>query len=96
MEGVALCDTYEGRRVIITPGIVESTDEANTALGEAIDKVFDLVIITGSLNSQILCDAIQNVEKIRLRDKSKLTEILARQTKAGDLIYFANDAPNFI
>lgn len=96
MEGVALCDTYEGRRVIVTPGIVESTDEANTLLGEAIDRVFDLVIITGSLNSQTLCDAITRAEKVRLRDKSKLTETLARRTKAGDLIYFANDAPNFI
>ena len=31
-----------------------------------------------------------------LADKSNLTEILGSQTKAGDVILFANDAPNFI
>jgi UDP-N-acetylmuramoyl-tripeptide--D-alanyl-D-alanine ligase len=96
MEGVALCDTHEGRRVIITPGIVESTVEDNHRLGVEIDRVFDLVIITGGLNSQTLCDAIENSEKIRLRDKSRLQEILGQKTRAGDVIYFANDAPNFI
>lgn len=96
MEGVALCDTHAGRRVIITPGIVESTVEDNHKLGVEIDRVFDLVIITGGLNSQTLCDAIENSEKIRLRDKSRLQDILAEKTRAGDVIYFANDAPNFI
>jgi len=31
-----------------------------------------------------------------LKDKSLLTNTLAEQTKAGDIILFANDAPNFI
>jgi UDP-N-acetylmuramoyl-tripeptide--D-alanyl-D-alanine ligase len=34
--------------------------------------------------------------KIMLSDKAALTEVLANQTKAGDIILFANDAPNFI
>jgi UDP-N-acetylmuramoyl-tripeptide--D-alanyl-D-alanine ligase len=31
-----------------------------------------------------------------LGNKSGLTDVLANQTKAGDIILFANDAPNFI
>ena len=86
---------YNGRKVIITPGIVESTKEANIKLSKKIDEVFDLVIITGELNSKILDENIQK-EKIILKDKSKLQDILAKNTKAGDLILFSNDAPSFI
>ena len=31
-----------------------------------------------------------------LKDKSKMQEVLAELTRTGDLILFANDAPNFI
>jgi len=31
-----------------------------------------------------------------LRDKSVMVDVLANQTKSGDIILFANDAPNFI
>lgn len=31
-----------------------------------------------------------------LEDKATLTKVLASQTKSGDIILFANDAPNFI
>ena len=35
-------------------------------------------------------------QKIMLADKSSLTAVLANKTKPGDIILFANDAPNFI
>ena len=31
-----------------------------------------------------------------LGDKSQLTKVLGERTRAGDIILFANDAPNFI
>lgn len=91
-----LVSSYEGRKVIITPGIVESTKEDNEKLAKKIDEVFDLVIITGKVNAEILMKNIKNARKIILSDKSKMEEILAKETKAGDLILFSNDAPNFI
>jgi len=91
-----LVNTYEGRKVIVTPGIVESTEAANTLLGQKIDAIFDLVILTGKANVKVLDDTIQHAEKIILIDKIKLQETLARYTKAGDMILFSNDAPNFI
>ena len=38
----------------------------------------------------------QNLSTFFLKDKSKLEKVLTKQTKKGDIILFANDAPNFI
>ena len=96
LEAVKISSTYENRKVIITPGLVESTIQANTTLAKAINDVFDLVIITGSLNKDILKTNIDNKKVILLEDKSKMQDILQEHTINGDLILFANDAPNFI
>lgn len=96
LEAVNICSTYEGRKVIVTPGLVESTDEANILLAKQINENFDLVIITGKLNSHLLSKNIDEKKVIVLKDKSKLEELLAQKTQSGDLILFANDAPNFI
>ena len=96
LEGVRLCSTHEGRKVIVTPGLVESSDELNIKLINAINDVFDIVIVTGSLNAELFNKKLTVKTKIMLADKSVLTDVLAKQTKAGDIILFANDAPNFI
>ena len=61
LEAIRLSSLYDGRRVIVTPGLVESSKENNIALAEAIDRVFDIVIITGELNSKVLKEHIQNL-----------------------------------
>lgn len=91
-----LVATHPGRKVVITPGIVESTPEANIMLAQKIDSIFDLVIITGKTNAKILDEHILKAEKIILSDKSKLQETLAEHTFVGDVILFSNDAPSFI
>jgi len=96
LEGVRLCSLHEGEKVIVTPGLVESTAVLNLQLIEAINSVFDTVIVTGSLNAELFDKNLKVKNKIMLADKSKLTEVLANQTKEGDVILFANDAPNFI
>lgn len=96
LEGVRLCSLHDGAKVIVTPGLVESTKELNLKLINAINDVFDTVIVTGSLNAELFDKNLQVKNKIMLRDKSKLTDILAKQTKSGDIILFANDAPSFI
>ncbi|MGA1933037.1 Mur ligase family protein [Arcobacter sp. YIC-464] len=96
LEGINICSSYEGRKVIITPGLVESTDEANMLLANAINEKFDFAIITGDLNSHLLSSNIDENKVFILKDKSKMEETLAEKTRSGDLILFANDAPNFI
>ncbi|ABB44484.1 Cytoplasmic peptidoglycan synthetases-like protein [Sulfurimonas denitrificans DSM 1251] len=96
LEAVRLCSLHEGRKVIVTPGLVESSNELNLKLIEAINSVFDIVIVTGSLNAELFSKNLNVKNKIMLHDKTKIESLLSSQTRAGDIILFANDAPNFI
>jgi UDP-N-acetylmuramoyl-tripeptide--D-alanyl-D-alanine ligase len=96
LEGIRLCSLHQGSKVIVTPGLVESSDELNEKLIEAINDVFDLVIVTGSLNADLFKKKLRVKKSYFLADKTALTDLLAKETKAGDIILFANDAPNFI
>jgi len=96
LESIQLAKQHKGRKVIITPGLVEANEKMNKQLAEAINETFDVVIVTGSLNRKILCENIKKPNKIYLADKTKLEQVLAENTKIGDLILFSNDAPNFI
>lgn len=96
LEGIRLCSLHEGRKVIVTPGLVESTAELNQKLIHAINDVFDIAIITGSLNAELFDKHLNVPQKIMLADKSTLTTVLGQSTQSGDIILFANDAPNFI
>ncbi len=91
-----LAKQHKGRKVLITPGVLESDEKTNIALAKKIDEIFDLVIITGATNAKILDNHIKNAQKIILKDKSTLQDTLAKNTKAGDLILFSNDAPTFM
>ncbi|KFN39679.1 MAG: UDP-N-acetylmuramoylalanyl-D-glutamyl-2, 6-diaminopimelate--D-alanyl-D-alanine ligase, partial [Sulfuricurvum sp. MLSB] len=96
LEGVRLCSLHSGRKVIVTPGLVESTDELNSQLIAAINEVFDIAIITGQLNALQFDKELKVPQKIMLADKSQMVKTLGEVTRAGDIILFANDAPNFI
>lgn len=96
LEGVRLCSLHKGRKVIVTPGLVESTQELNSQLINAINEVFDIVIITGQLNAAQFDKELNVPEKIMLSDKAQMVQKLGEVTRAGDIILFANDAPNFI
>ncbi|WP_033917139.1 Mur ligase family protein [Campylobacter sputorum] len=91
-----LVRSFDGKKVIVTPGIVEATKEMNESLAKKIDEIFDLVIITGELNADIFEKTIRENKLIILKDKRDLTKILGEKTRAGDLILFSNDAPSFI
>ncbi len=94
-ESYLLCKSYAGRRVLVTPGIVEVNDEQNKALCETINSCFDFVIIIGEVNSRTLSENV-SLPKIVLKDKAALVQTLATQTKNGDLILFSNDTPSFM
>ena len=96
LEAIRLSSLYEGRKVIITPGLVESRDELNEQLAKSIDKVFNIAIITGELNSNILKNHIFKAQKIILKDRSNIENILKSVSQEGDLLLFANDAPSYI
>jgi len=96
MEGFNLSSTYAGRKVLITPGLVEVDDEFNVQVAQRANEVFDVVVLTGDLNYEIFKANVDADKLVKLESKDKMQEMLIEHTKAGDLILFANDAPSFI
>ena len=96
MASFDLATTYEGRKVIITPGLVEVDDELNVQVAKRANEVFDLVIVTGDLNYAIFKDNVESDKLLKLATKGEMEAMLAEQTRPGDLILFANDAPSFV
>jgi len=96
LEGFNLASTYEGRKVVITPGLVEVDDEFNIEVAQRANEVFDLVVVTGDLNYAIFKEHVDAKKLVKLESKDKMQEMLIEHTSAGDLILFANDAPSFI
>ncbi len=96
MSAFDLAATYDGRKVIITPGLVEVDDALNIQVAEKANEIFDLVIVTGELNYAIFKEHIAPQKLLKLESKSQMQTMLARETRAGDLILFANDAPSFV
>ncbi len=91
-----LVSSFNGRKVLITPGIVESTKEDNEKLAKLANEIFDVVIITGKLNAKILADNLNEPKVLFLNQKSDMQKLLGEVTRVGDLILFSNDAPEFI
>lgn len=96
MASFELASTHTGRKVITTPGLVEVDDDLNIQVAQRANEVFDLVIVSGELNYSIFKEYIDNEKLLKLASKSEMESMLIKHTKAGDLILFANDAPNFV
>lgn len=96
MASFDLASTYPGRKVVITPGLVEVDDTLNVQVAQRANEVFDKVIVTGDLNYPIF-KAYVDADKLgKLESKAQMEQMLVEETQAGDLILFANDAPSFV
>ena len=96
MASFALSESYEGRKVVITPGLVEVDDALNMQVAKRANEVFDVVVVTGDLNYAIFKEYVDADKLVKLSAKSEMESMLVEQTKVGDLILFANDAPSFV
>ncbi|WP_261530032.1 Mur ligase family protein [Campylobacter lari] len=94
-QSYELCKNYQGRKILVTPGIVEVNEEENIKLCKIINECFDFVIITSEANSAILQKHI-TLDFYVLKEKSQLVQALSKLTQNGDLILFSNDAPSFM
>ena len=96
MAAFDLASTYEGRKVVITPGLVEVDDALNIQVAKRANAVFDLVVVTGDLNYEIFKAHVDADKLKKLESKAQMEEMLVEETRVGDLILFANDAPSFV
>lgn len=96
MASFKLASTYDGRKVVITPGLVEVDDALNVQVAKKANEIFDLVVVTGELNYNIFKEYVDGTKLLKLDSKDKMQDLLVEHTKSGDLILFANDAPSYI
>jgi len=96
MASFDLASTHKGRKVVITPGLVEVDDALNIQVAKKANEIFDVVVVTGDLNYAIFKEYVDPDKLVKLSNKSGMEEMLVKQTMPGDLILFANDAPSFV
>ena len=91
-----------GRRIIVTPGMVELGEqqfELNRKFGEQIAKSADFVIVVNAYNREAICaglaDGGMDEKAIRTVDTfTQAQEILATYLQRGDTVLYENDLPD--
>jgi len=99
-----LCSFESGRKIIITPGMVElgeQEDEENRQFGEHIGRsAIDLAILVGKEQTSAIREGIEAVrdgEKPELRIALSLfeaNELLKQFMQPGDVVLYENDLPD--
>lgn len=101
-EALNVLGSFSGRKVVVTPGLVEMgkrTESANRRLGEKIAEVCDFALISARENAHsILCgmkSAGFTQENYRVIGNGEpLSRAVKEITKYGDTVLFLNDLPD--
>lgn len=91
-----------GRRIIITPGMIELGDqqyELNRRFGEGIAASADIAIVVGQYNREAIIEGIANASRkdikiIEAPTFSDAQRILMSLAKSGDVVLYENDLPD--
>ncbi len=102
LAAMEVLDTFIGRKIVVTPGLVELGKRENIAnfeFGKLLSRHADIVIIVGKHNAEMLINGLieggmdrSNImfEKNLTRGNQTLNTIL----KEGDVVLFENDLPD--
>ena len=105
-EGVAaameVLDTFKGRKIVLTPGLVELGKEENIAnfrFGKTLASHADIVIVIGRHNAEMLINGLieggMNKENIKFaKSLNKGNAMLNEMLVEGDVVLFENDLPD--
>jgi UDP-N-acetylmuramoyl-tripeptide--D-alanyl-D-alanine ligase len=93
---------FSGRKIIITPGMVELGEkeyELNKEFGEHMASSVDIAILVGAKRSKPIEEGLKsgkfNDNNIYIvNDLNEATKKLAEVSKAGDVVLFENDLPD--
>ena len=101
-KAIEVVKSFDGRKIIVTPGIVELGDkqaEINEEAGRLIAKAFDKIIVIGKTNAEALIRGLMEegktgddvtFEKNSDRGNNTLNKIIEK----GDVVLFENDLPD--
>jgi UDP-N-acetylmuramoyl-tripeptide--D-alanyl-D-alanine ligase len=98
----ALREFKTGRRVLVTPGMVELgtiETEQNEAFGIQAAHICDYVLLVGPRQTHAILKGLEREhfprERVRVvRDLAEATAELQRLVRAGDVVLFENDLPD--
>jgi len=95
-------ENFPGRRIVITPGMVELGGEEakfNREFGEQMARSVDIAILVGKKHTQPIVDGLrekgfpqENIHVVANLDES--TKVLHAMMKAGDVVLYENDLPD--
>ena len=102
MAAMEVLDMFEGRKIVVTPGLVElgiKEGVANFELGKILASHADIVIVVGKHNAVMLIDGLveggMSKENIRFaKSLNKGNEELNTFMQEGDVVLFENDLPD--
>ena len=95
-------DTFEGRKIVLTPGLVElgkMENVANLEFGKTLATHADIVIVIGKHNAEMLINGLidggMNRENIKFaKSLNKGNALLNEIMVEGDVVLFENDLPD--
>ena len=95
-------DTFKGRKIVLTPGLVElgkMENMANLNFGRTLASHADIVIIIGKHNAEMLINGLvdggMSRENIKFaKNLTKGNQILNEMLEEGDVVLFENDLPD--
>ncbi len=99
---IATVSEFSGRKIIVTPGIVElgeKEEEENFRFGEEIASAFDVAVIVGSPVSEHIKNGLEKAgfssENIYAANSlSEAKDVLVKIKAEGDVVLFENDLPD--
>ncbi len=95
-------DCFEGRKIVLTPGLVElgkRENQANFEMGKVLAKHADMVIVIGNHNAEMLIGGMleAGMPKANIcfyKTLNKANQYLNTILKEGDVVLFENDLPD--
>lgn len=93
---------FEGKKIIVTPGLVELGDEEealNREFGQGIAKVCDIAVLVGKrfapyLKEGLLNSGFDQGSIVELESLEEVTRFIGVYAKPGDVVLFENDLPD--
>lgn len=98
-----LCSFEAGRRVIITPGMVELgevQDEENRKFGRYLaESRVDLIILVGPEQTRPILEGIQEIDRVNenvrvVKSLFEANDLVREFARSGDIILYENDLPD--
>lgn len=95
-------ESFKGKKIIVTPGLVELGDETeklNKEFGKDIAKVCDVVVLVGKTFSGYIKDGLKEAgfddgAIVEYDTLDEVTPFIGAYCKSGDVVLFENDLPD--